>query len=179
MVMMKTLLDFMQSEQIRKIKQEQYIIPLNEVVYDLRAKDGTWCCAEYPNHPKGCPNFPKCIEQRPDFKTYQGYHWYAILEEFDLLVHAEKMLEKHSHWTDRQCRNLLYWQGGVRKRLREKAKAFCYSKDDIILDIPEANGVNVFATLAKHGVFLKANPDHVVKTMFVGKIQKYGGNLEK
>jgi len=173
---MKTLLDFMQTEQIRIIKQEQYIITLQEVVYDERARDGTWCQAPYPNHKKGCPNFPKCIEERPRFKAYQGYTWYAVTEEFDLAAHAEKMKAKHPHWTNRQCRNLLYWQGGVRKRLRIKAEGFCYSSTDVLLDIPEANGVNVFATMAKHGVFLKANPDYVTKVMLVGKILKNGGN---
>lgn len=174
--MMKTLIDFIHSEQVRKIKQDQHIIPLQDVIFDIRSRNGTWCMLSYPGHPHGCPNFPDCMRERPSFKTYQGYKWYAVLEEFDLTEHAEKMKEKHPGWSDRQARCVLYWQNGVRKRLRDKAKAFCYSKDDIILDIPEANGVNVFATMAKHGVFLKANPDQVIKIMLVGKIDRqYGG----
>ena len=35
------------------------MIELKDVVYDMRARDGTWCCLPYPGHGKGCPNFPK------------------------------------------------------------------------------------------------------------------------
>ena len=35
---------------------ESVIIPLTEVAYDPKARDGRWCMLPYPNHPKGCPN---------------------------------------------------------------------------------------------------------------------------
>lgn len=153
------------------------IVPLTEVIYDLRARDGTWCQAEYPNHKKGCPNFPKCIHDRPDFKSLnpESLHWYAVVEEFDLAAQAVKMKEKHPKWSERQTRNLLYWQNGVRKRLFIKAMKICVPLvGDVLLSIPEANGVNVFATMAKHGVFLKSNPDQVKKIMLVGKTTSLG-----
>jgi len=145
------------------------MIELSEIIYDERARDGTWCCLEYPNHKKGCPNFPKCISERPDFLSLPNKKWIAVTEEFDLKEHAIKMKEKHPHWTERQCRNVLYWQNGVRSRLRKKTRKIYHPlRGDILLDIPEANGVNVFATMAKHGVFLKSNPDYVTKVMIVG-----------
>lgn len=144
-------------------------IPLTEVVYDKRARDGTWCCLPYPNHPKGCPNFPKCMKDRPDFKTLPNKKWIAVLEKFDLKAHAERMKEKHPKWSERQARCVLYWQNSLRKRLREKAMKLYYPlRGDIFLDIPEANGINVFATMAKHGIYLRTDPDLVYKIMLVG-----------
>ena len=72
-------------------------------------------------------------------------------------------------WTDRQCRNPLYWQGGVRKRLREKAqKVANISPNSIILDIPEACGIDIFETMVRIGIKLERNPDIVKKVMIVG-----------
>lgn len=153
----------------------QEIIQLNEVVYDPRARDGRWCMLPYPNHPHGCPNFPKCPMSRRDFLDYNGYDWFAIIEEFNLKEHANKMREKHPNWTDRQCRNLLYWQNGVRSRLRKKAEAFSIPfMGDVVLDIPEANGVNIFETMEKHGVVLeKHKPSIIRKIMLVGKNSEF------
>lgn len=146
------------------------MIPLEAVVYDPQARDGTWCCSPYPGHPRGCPNFRKgCIGKRPAFATISGaYRWFAVVETFDLKTHAEKMKEKHPGWSDRQCRNPLYWQGAVRANLRKK----CLLCDgDILLDIPEANGINIFETMAKVGVILEKRPDIVRKIMIIGKRQ--------
>jgi len=110
---------------------------------------------------------------RKDFLDYKGYDWFAIIEEFDLGEHIERMKTKHPSWTERQCRNVLYWQSGVRSRLRKKAEKFAIPlMGDVILDIPEANGVNVFETMANHGVILERyKPTNIKKIMLVGKIQ--------
>ena len=179
---------------------ELTVIELDEVVYDSRARDGTWCTLPYPGHKKGCPNFPKCPSGRMDFGILSpDYKWYAVIEEFDLVTHAMRMYnnsvkrreeaiykyladgmtqeeaEKKApkEWSDRQCRCVLYWQNGVRRRLLTKAEKLLEElggpEGGVILTIPEANGVNVFATMARHGLFLKANPDYVYKVMLVGK----------
>jgi len=142
---------------------------LESVEYDPFAR-GYNCQLPYPNHPKGCPNFPKCIKKRPDFRTIaMSYKWFAVIEEFDLKRHAEKMKTKLPHWSDRQCRNLMYWQGGVRSRLLKKAKSIADNNpESIILDIPEACGVEVFKTMAKVGIILERKPDTVRKVMIVG-----------
>jgi hypothetical protein len=104
--------------------------------------------------------------KRTDFALLpKDIRWVAIIETFDLKAHAEKMKAKHPHWSERQCRNPLYWQGGVRKRLREKAEKL---NGDIILDIPEACGVEVFETMKLVGINLERKPDIVKKVMFVG-----------
>jgi hypothetical protein len=144
--------------------------PLKEVIYNHNAR-GHWCALPYPGHPKGCPNLVKgCTFKRPNFNLIRdSYHWYAVMEEFDLLSHAKKMKEKHIDWTDRQCHNPLYWQGSVRKKLRENAQCVANtSPQSIILDIPEACGVEVFETIARVGIILEKTPDIVRKIMLVG-----------
>ncbi len=146
------------------------MIKLNEVIYDERARDGTWCQAKYPNHKDGCPNFPKCIASRGDFKDFgNDFSWYAVIEKFDLQAHAERMKEKHPHWTERQCRNLLYWQGGVRKRLTVKALKEHDPHKGMFLSIPEAHGINVFETMALVGINIERNnPKQITKVMMIG-----------
>ena len=155
------------------------VIKLPDVVYDVHAKDGTWCTLPYPDHPKGCPNFPECPRNQPDFKGLQQFHeWYALTEEFDLATHAEKMKKKHPSWTERQCRNLLYWQGTLRSQLRLRAYVW-KEPDDILLQVPEASGVNVFATLSQVGIILqRQHPNYIVKTMLVGKLKSQRRLLE-
>ncbi len=148
------------------------MIELSDVVYDRRAKDGTWCRLPYLNHPKGCPNFPKCPNNHNDFLDLRdNYIWYAVIEEFNLKIHAEGMKWLHPNWTERQCRNLLYWQGGVRRLLLGKAYMGLYQSPEggILLEIPEANGVNVFETMALVGITIDRHPENVRKVMLVGK----------
>ena len=149
------------------------IIPLQEIVYDIRARDGTWCTLPYPDHPKGCPNFPDCVMAKPHIHSTNllDRSWYAVLEEFDLKKHAEEMKKKHPNWSDRQCRNLLYWQNGVRSRLRKKTESYINPlSDDIILEIPEACGINMIETMSKAGIKIQTDhPDNVIKVMLIGR----------
>lgn len=142
------------------------VFHLEKIVADKRAR-GAWCATPYPGHPHGCPNLKtECIQDRPDFLSIaQDYNWYAITERFNLKDHAAKMKVKYPDWSERQCRNPLYWQGGVRKRLREKCDAWGW---DILLDVPEACGIDVFRTMEKVGVHLERKPDMVIKVMIVG-----------
>jgi len=139
--------------------------------YDERARDGTWCKLPYPGHLKGCPNYPECIDNRLDFKHFGAqYDWHVVTETFDLASHVSKMKNKHPNWSNSQARCLLYWQTGVRSRLKKKAEALKESLHaQMILDIPEAHGINVFKMMSRLGISLKANPDLVTKVMLVGK----------
>jgi len=151
---------------------------LLDVIIDERARDCTWCRLPYYNHPNGCPNLDKrdtCPTKAPKFEDILDPPYYAVVETFDLLHHARLMKSNHAHWSDKQCRNVLYWQGRVRKNLRNKSQNMkCFLEESfgvefLILEIPEANGVNMFATMAKTGLMLKSNPDTVHKIMIVGK----------
>ena len=104
------------------------IIPIhrNNIVISEEARNGLWCTLPYPNHKKGCPNYGKkdyCPPFAPRFEDITIDPYYLVIETFNLEKHANRMRERHPKWTERQCRNLLYWQGGVRKRLKEKAYA--------------------------------------------------------
>jgi hypothetical protein len=149
------------------------IIPLKEIVFDIRARDGTWCKMPYPDHPNGCPNFPKCVMSHPHILSVdlKDRFWYAVLEEFDLKKHTEEMKKKHPNWSERQCRNLLYWQNGVRSRLRKKTESYINPlSDDIILEIPEACGINMIETMSKAGIKIQTDhPDNVIKVMLIGR----------
>ena len=152
------------------------VIELETVIYNPWARNGTWCKAPYPNHPKGCPNYKRCLSNNPDFRTLfqtrSPLGWYAVVDEFDLEAHAAHMKAAHPTWSGRQCRNPLYWQGKVMKRLREAAEAFLASSGGgTILEIPEACGVEVFETMAKAGVILERTPRIVRKVMLVGMVR--------
>jgi hypothetical protein len=153
---------------------------LKEIVWDSRANDGTWCSLPYPIHPKGCPRFPICVKNRltQDELIKENRRWFAVIETFDLKHHAALMKQKHPDWSERQCRCLLYWQNHVRKKLLNRTYEYSRKlspsylhKANIILEVPEANGINVFATMAKVGVILQKNPDIVKKIMLIGVTQ--------
>jgi hypothetical protein len=95
---------------ICSIEDYSMIISLKAVIYDSRARDGTWCKLPYPDHPKGYPKFPECLRDYPDFKDYEheAYNWFAIIEKLNLRAHAKRMKDKHPSWSERQCRCLLY-----------------------------------------------------------------------
>jgi len=71
------------------------MIPLKEVIYNHNAR-GPWCALPYQGHPRGCPNLTKgCTTKRLDFILIRdNYHWYAVVEEFNLKSHAEYMKAK-------------------------------------------------------------------------------------
>lgn len=156
---------------------------LPTVIYDVRARDGTWCKSPYPGHPKGCPNFPRCPSEHKDFYSLlrsieitrmeepdKKIRWFAVVEEFDLKTYADQRKLSYPKYSERQARNLIYWQNGVRSRLRKKTYAQVESSGDIVLEIPEACGVNVFETMALVGVQIDRHPDIVRKIMMLGKV---------
>lgn len=133
-----------------------------------------WCKFPYPGHPSGCPNYgnsdvcpPKvCIVY--NFIDLNMEH-YFIVEEFDLVTFALSMKALHPQWSDKQCRCCLYWQNGVRKRLRQKCESFIATKKGYTYTlIPEAMGVNVFRTAHRHKLMIRKNPTVVYKVALVG-----------
>lgn len=81
---------------------------------------------------------------------------YMVFHDFELSEHAARMKTKHPHWSDRQCRCVLYWQNSSRKKLREKAHLHMMQKGlNAITLCPEGMGINVYATAMRHGVRLE------------------------
>ena len=129
----------------------------------------------YPDHPKGCPNYGKRKECPPTAPLVQDYidleqpHWF-IIQKYDLNAHVQRMKVKHPHWSDRQARCVLYWQGAVKGMLSKACKQFIKEHPGLISTlIPEAMGVNVIATAIRMGIPIKARPDGTIyKIALVG-----------
>lgn len=137
----------------------RFIDVTGTLVIDIRARE--WCRLPYPGHKKGCPNYhcsPLCpphVQVVGEVFDLSQKHWFVV-EPFNLGDHARRMRAKHPQWTERQCRNCLYWQSGVRKELRAACEGSFYTLT------PEAMGVDVFKTAAKHGIVLERNPQETV-----------------
>ena len=132
---------------------EKIVEVTNQLIIDYRAR--TWCTLPYYGHPKGCPNYnksPKCppqVERVEDYFDLSQKHWFAIVD-FDLGAHKQKMKKLHPNWTEHQLKCVLYWQGSVRKRLKELCESFLF--DGVVYNtIPEAMGVHVINTMQKLG----------------------------
>lgn len=143
------------------------------------------CYRPYYNHPKGCPNYGKrssCPPKAPMLNEIMDLSkpvW-AVWEIFDLAAHRERMRAKHPHWSKRQLDCCLYWQGTLLKDLRCEVANFCtmrllykLSESLEVLYRPEANGVNVTATLEGIDVKLEWPPEKIVhKVALVGNLLK-------
>lgn len=151
-----------------------YELVLDNIIYDSRAKDGTWCNMHYPNHKHGCPQYPPCIDERIDWYEIRRnrYRWYAFVRRFSINEHATLMKDKNKKLTDKQRRCVLYYQRGINKTIKDSMLKWFNIKDFdkvLLLDRPEANGINMYSTMSKHGLNLKANYDDIIcKIMIIG-----------
>ena len=138
------------------------------------------CTQPYYNHPKGCPNFNKRCTCPPTAPLLDDYfdltkRVLAVCIHFNLAQHVEKMRAKHPKWSQRQCECCLYWQGSVKKKLKQElqyniARVPLFDNDRLIsTDCPEAMGVNVTETMKTVGVILEWPPKKIVrKIAFIG-----------
>jgi hypothetical protein len=140
------------------------------------------CVYPYHNHPKGCPNFGKKATCPPTVGRfpyeYDNRHdvW-ALWAEFDLDAHVRRMRKRHPTWTYRQLSCCLYWQGTVRKFLRESiAKWVGENKEDYpnlaVTTCPEGMGVNVTATMKSIGVELEWPPRQTTRLIYLAGVLK-------
>lgn len=137
------------------------------------------CRRRYPLHPKGCPNYgkrPSCPPARPPITDVISLDpsahrpvWLAW-NEFDLAGHVARMKERHPGWSDRQAACVLYWQQTARRALRLRIKAFMKSRAEeyedpalVVVDCPEACGVNVTETARAIGLELEWPPVRVAR----------------
>jgi len=130
------------------------------------------CYRPYDLHPKGCPNFGKRETCPPSARLYQEVYdlaqpVYAVVNEFNLGEHIERMRTLHPDWSDRQLRCVLYWQAGARRELKNKILALreCsqFPVGYVVETCPEAMGVNVTATLLGVGIELEWPPVRIVR----------------
>lgn len=156
------------------VQKEEVIVhslKKEDIAIDYRAR--AWCKLPYPNHLHGCPNWGMkniCPPKAPLFEKFIKPPFTLVAVKFDLEKHSKNMKEKHSKWTDKQARCVLYWQGKLDKQLGEMCEKVASNiSDAIILYKPEANGVNVFKTCRKVGLILERNPQKIVwKVAIIG-----------
>ena len=112
-------------DRFNKIVLPYWAKRVKRLVHTPEVKD--WCKLEYYNHPKGCPNYGKqrrCPPQSPYVTEVfdMGKPLYFVFSEFDLSSHVARMRRKHPHWSDKQCRCVLYWQRKSKKQMWGRAK---------------------------------------------------------
>lgn len=152
---------------------------LPKIIIDHKSRD--WCKLPYPGHPYGCPNYGNRPDCPPIIDVFENLWdmskpFDAVVCTFDMKHHIERMLSIHPDWTDRQCRCCLYWQNGVRKELNNaiitQKAVYLHSVRSSSVNatlLPEAQGVNVFATMRQIGVKIMAKPKDVIyKVAIVG-----------
>ena len=147
----------------------------NQLVIDYRARE--WCTIQYYNHPNGCPNYnnsdtcPPKIALIEDHFDLSKKHWLAIVD-FNLGNHIAKMRGLHPDWSDNQLKCVLYWQNGVKKKLRDLCEDFIFDNmgEKLIYSIcPEAMGLHVFSTIRKLGYKISKNiKEKVYKVALIG-----------
>lgn len=136
------------------------------------------CPKPYYNHPRGCPNYGRkkgCPPGAPLFdQVYDLSHpVFAIINEFDIGGHIQKMKEKHPEWSEHQLRCVLYWQGGARKQLKKKGIEFLRTHPGYQIETcPEAMGVNITDTLRSVGIELEWPPTKIARQVALAGIKK-------
>jgi len=137
----------------------------DKLVVDYEARK--WCVLPYPDHPKGCPNFgkkpicPPQVEYIEDWLKDTG-ELRLVCVSFNLNEHAERMIERNPHWSQRQARCLLYWQPKVNKALISLVSTLVHENGLKITYCPEAMGVDVIKTAQSVGIPIVAPPKDII-----------------
>jgi predicted metal-binding protein len=145
---------------------------------------GRLCILPYPDHPKGCPNFGRS-ESCPPHTLKLGDKYdltkpnYFIVKPFDLAAQKTRMKNLHPEWSEKQCACCLFWQNGVRSKLKSECQRFVNEKENFNFKdyfdyrlIHEAMGLDVFKTAVEHGIPIERNPQNMVyKIAFVGVLK--------
>lgn len=141
------------------------------------------CHKPYPNHPKGCPNYGKHSMCPPHNLIFDDIFdmekdIYVIYYAFDIGNHMKKMKEKHPKWSDRQLRNVLYWQGTAKKEHRKIVKEFLDKNPNYEAVVPETLAVDVNKTMKQIGIILKWPPTKYSYRIAIAAIPEAGKTLK-
>jgi len=152
---------------------------ISKIYFEKRFMD--MCGLPYPGHPKGCPNFNKnkkgCPYTTPLINEIVDITKpiYLVGIDFDLEAYEKKMKKKHPNWTNRQCRNVLYWQSKHKKELKKLLLNFIkpFDKNLFTTMKPEAYGVNMCATVRQIGIKLDWHYPlkHVWRIALIGELK--------
>lgn len=145
-----------------------------------------WCTLPYPNHLNGCPNYnknPLCPPntQMLDDKLDDYNNFYLIYAKFQLDEYVEEMRNRHPNWSYRQASCVLYWQGSVKRRIKDRLKSIfrknpnnefymfasgsgfkeVFGNQDKIYSM-EAAGIDVFKTLKNNDIEFELKPRNFI-----------------
>lgn len=138
---------------MNKITTFDNIVVAEDIVVAVDMSFRKKCQDAYPNHKNGCPNYDKkvyCPPQAPGIGQVLQLNKpiHLVMNCFDLGAHAKRMKEQHPQWTERQTRNLLYWQREARAKLKVGCRWLLKNHPEVvILLVPEACGVFVSKTV--------------------------------
>ena len=140
----------------------------HQIVWEPVEKIQRWCRLPYVAHSNGCPNADDCKFFDHELKDVLAVNRPLSIAwvEFNIDDYEERMRVKHPTWTQRQCRNLLYWQTSLRKHLVERCREK-YNGSKIILGA-EGGGVNFHRTMRALGVKLDLPRDlHTIRVIAI------------
>jgi len=172
----------MRIDQLVNIKVQE----ISRDTIEFTEKTRLWCQLPYPNHPKGCPNYnnkvscPPKVRYKPNIlKNYSSF--YLIYAIFNLKKQKERMLTKHSDWSQKKAGCLLYWQNSVKKTLKDLINEIYSKNKNKIMRLfscgsgfssigfnqgvvysMEAIGINVLNTLKNNNIDFEVKPNKKV-----------------
>ena len=160
---------------------ETVVRKVRQLKVTVRARE--WCRLCYPNHPRGCPNYGIKKGCPPSYPMIEKVFdlarpIYIVAIKFDLAAQIAKIRNLHPGWTNKQCRNLRYWQGTVRARLKsEVARVLAQGRfGDRAEFSPEAAGVNTNLTCLHSGIKLEWPPRQYVYMVALVGFNKKGAS---
>lgn len=129
------------------------------------------CLLPYPGHKAGCPKYgtSKCPPNTPLANKIinPSELIFIIYTKYDLASHIRTMKRRNPNWTDRQLRNVLYWQASARKFHFEETvpKAigvirtrYIIKHRLVLIRVPESHGVNLHVMMREVGIKLNWPP---------------------
>lgn len=139
----------------------------------ITSKTNLWCVLPYPNHKGGCPNYNKNELCPPNtkllnLKKYSQFKLIYVI--FDFNSYKEWRKEQNPQWSDKQISCVLYWQGSVKKYLKEYIIKNMNGNPYILgcgsgfkingKEYPsmEAVGIDVFTTLKNNDIDFEIKP---------------------
>ncbi len=141
------------------------------------------CAKQYEGHKKGCPNYGKksmCPPNIPMFDEVFDVEKdiYCIYYAYNIKKHMDNMKEKHPNWTDRQLRNVLYWQGTAKKEHKKIVNEFLKDHTEYEVIAPEAMGIDVTGSVKTIGIDLEWLPVNKSYRIAFAAIPKKGKSIK-
>jgi hypothetical protein len=99
----------------------------------------------------------------------------AVCVAFNLEMQRDRMSRLHPDWSEKRCECVLYWQGGVKKLLKQECELELrkLGPEYGVAYTPEAMGVRMTETMANAGLELDWNwPLKIIyKIALIGKLK--------